>query len=137
MFFFFLKINQTVSQSVILNIVLTHTKPCESLIRLVQLAITSTDEQKMTLQQIKDWLKNNYPYYRSQTTRWENSLRRCLSHNDCFSKIPGVKGNGKKNCFWVMHEDAQHMFENGSYRRRAKRFRLQTNKKPQAPNVAK
>ena len=57
----FLKVDQTVSQSVISNSILTHTKPSESLIRLVQLAITSSDEQKMTLQQIKDWLKEKLP----------------------------------------------------------------------------
>ena len=60
----FLKVNQRV----ISNGALIHTKPYESPIRLVQIAITSSDEQKMILQQVREWLKNNYRYYRSETT---------------------------------------------------------------------
>ena len=67
---------------------------------------------------------DRFPYYRNNTQRWQNSLRHNLSFNDCFIKIPRRPDRPGKGSYWALHPMCGDMFENGSFLRRRKRFKL-------------
>ena len=67
---------------------------------------------------------DRFPYYRQNTQRWQNSLRHNLSFNDCFIKIPRRPDRPGKGSYWALHPMCGDMFENGSFLRRRKRFKL-------------
>lgn len=51
-------------------------------------------------------------------------MRHNLSFNDCFVKIPRRPDRPGKGAYWALHPAALDMFENGSFLRRRKRFKL-------------
>lgn len=88
------------------------------------MAIRSSGEQMMTLNEIYRWITDRFPYYRNNVQRWQNSLRHNLSFNDCFIKIPRRPDRPGKGSYWALHPMCGDMFENGSFLRRRKRFKL-------------
>ncbi|KAK9758698.1 Forkhead domain [Popillia japonica] len=78
----------------------------------------------LPLSEIYRFITDRFPYYRRNTQRWQNSLRHNLSFNDCFIKIPRRPDRPGKGAFWALHPSALDMFENGSFLRRRKRFKL-------------
>lgn len=99
-------------------------KPPYSYIALTAMAIQSSEEKMLPLSEIYKWITSNFPYYRENTQRWQNSLRHNLSFNDCFVKIPRNASGKGKGCYWALHPKCAGMFENGSFLRRRKRFKL-------------
>lgn len=51
-----------------------YSKPPYSYATLILLAINSTDDKKMTLQDIYKWIETNYPYYQKCKKAWKVSL---------------------------------------------------------------
>ncbi|XP_076878996.1 forkhead box A sequence [Brachyhypopomus gauderio] len=100
-----------------------HAKPPYSYISLICMAIQQSPEKKLTLNEIYDWIRQLFPYYRQNQQRWQNSIRHSLSFNDCFVRVPRSPGSPGKGSFWTLHPDSGNMFENGCYMRRQKRFR--------------
>lgn len=88
------------------------------------MAIWSSPEKMLPLSDIYRFISERFPYYRKNTQRWQNSLRHNLSFNDCFIKIPRRPDRPGKGAFWALHPAALDMFENGSFLRRRKRFKL-------------
>lgn len=88
------------------------------------MAIWSSPEKMLPLSDIYRFITDNFPYYRRNTQRWQNSLRHNLSFNDCFIKIPRRPDRPGKGAYWALHPAAFDMFENGSLLRRRKRFKL-------------
>lgn len=88
------------------------------------MAIWSSPEKMLPLSDIYRFISARFPYYRKNTQRWQNSLRHNLSFNDCFIKIPRRPDRPGKGAFWALHPAALDMFENGSFLRRRKRFKL-------------
>lgn len=88
------------------------------------MAIWSSPEKMLPLSDIYRFIIERFPYYRRNTQRWQNSLRHNLSFNDCFIKIPRRPDRPGKGAYWALHPDALDMFENGSFLRRRKRFKL-------------
>ncbi|KAK7074182.1 Forkhead box protein B1 [Halocaridina rubra] len=99
-------------------------KPPYSYISLTAMAIWNSPEKMCTLSEIYKFIMDNFPYYRKNTQRWQNSLRHNLSFNDCFIKIPRRPDRPGKGAYWTMHPSAMNMFENGSFLRRRKRFKI-------------
>ncbi|XP_014667886.1 PREDICTED: forkhead box protein B1-like [Priapulus caudatus] len=98
-------------------------KPPYSYISLTAMAIQSSTEKMMSLNEIYKFIMDNFPYYRTNTQRWQNSLRHNLSFNDCFIKIPRRPDRPGKGSYWALHPHCGEMFENGSFLRRRKRFK--------------
>ncbi|XP_037553661.1 forkhead box protein B1-like [Nematolebias whitei] len=99
-------------------------KPPYSYISLTAMAIQSCPEKMLPLSDIYRFIMDRFPYYRDHTQRWQNSLRHNLSFNDCFIKIPRRPDQPGKGSFWALHPNCGDMFENGSFLRRRKRFKV-------------
>uniref|UniRef100_A0A3Q2C8R8 Forkhead box B2 n=1 Tax=Cyprinodon variegatus TaxID=28743 RepID=A0A3Q2C8R8_CYPVA len=99
-------------------------KPPYSYISLTAMAIQNSPEKMLPLSDIYKFIMDRFPYYRENTQRWQNSLRHNLSFNDCFIKIPRRPDQPGKGSFWALHPDCGDMFENGSFLRRRKRFKV-------------
>ncbi len=98
-------------------------KPPYSYIALITLAIMSKNETKATLAEICQYIRESFPYYRENCKQgWENSIRHNLSLNQCFQKLPREQGKPGKGHYWVIDPGARHMFDDGSYRRRKRRY---------------
>ena len=104
-------------------------KPPYSYIALTAMALMHCPERMLPLSEIYKFIMDNFPYYRKNTQRWQNSLRHNLSFNDCFIKIPRRPDRPGKGAYWTLHPKAIQMFENGSLLRRRKRFRLEEEEK--------
>ncbi|XP_013397763.1 forkhead box protein B1 [Lingula anatina] len=100
-------------------------KPPYSYIALTAMAIQSSAEKMLPLSDIYKFIMDKFPFYRENTQRWQNSLRHNLSFNDCFIKIPRRPDRPGKGSYWALHPMCGDMFENGSFLRRRKRFKLQ------------
>lgn len=104
-------------------------KPPYSYISLTAMAIWSSSEKMLPLNEIYRFITDRFPYYRKNTQRWQNSLRHNLSFNDCFIKVPRRPDRPGKGAYWALHPQAFDMFENGSLLRRRKRFKLHRTQK--------
>lgn len=99
-------------------------KPPYSYIALITMAIESTSAKRATLAEICGFIRDRYDYYRDNCKQgWENSIRHNLSLNDCFMKLPREQGRPGKGHFWVIDPGARRMFDDGSYRRRKRRYK--------------
>ncbi|XP_064620632.1 forkhead box protein B1-like [Lineus longissimus] len=105
-------------------------KPPYSYIALTAMAIQSSGEKMLPLSDIYKFIMDRFPFYRDNTQRWQNSLRHNLSFNDCFIKIPRRPDRPGKGSYWALHPCCGDMFENGSFLRRRKRFKIQSRQGP-------
>ena len=99
-------------------------KPPYSYIALITMALESSKDGMLTLNEIYQFIMDKFTYFRDNQQRWQNSIRHNLSLNDCFIKIPRAHGRPGKGNYWALHPACGDMFSNGSFLRRAKRFKL-------------
>lgn len=105
-------------------------KPPYSYIALITMSLESASSGMMTLNEIYAFIMNRFPYFKTNQQRWQNSIRHNLSLNDCFVKVPRGPGKPGKGNYWALHPSCGDMFSNGSFLRRAKRFKLSRQSKP-------
>ncbi|KAH8860515.1 Forkhead box protein N3 [Schistosoma japonicum] len=63
-------------------------KPNYSYTHLIFMAIESTPQKCMTVNQIYNWCESNFPFYKHAGVGWKNSLRHNLSINKSFKRLP-------------------------------------------------
>ncbi|CAC5419388.1 Forkhead box protein L1 [Mytilus coruscus] len=103
----------------------TNKKPSHSYIAMISMAILSKPKKKMLLNDIYQYIMDNFPFYNNKEKAWRNSIRHNLSLNECFVKN-GRSNNGKGN-YWSIHLTCLEDFAKGDFRRRKARRRARKN----------
>lgn len=85
------------------------------------MAVLSKPDKKILLNDIYQYIMDNFPYYNNKEKAWRNSIRHNLSLNECFVKS-GRSDNGKGN-YWSIHPACIEDFAKGDFRRRQARRR--------------
>ncbi|VDM03978.1 unnamed protein product [Schistocephalus solidus] len=83
-------------------------KPPFSYAELIKEAIESSENQKMTLNEIYEWICAKFPYYRKISNGWKNSIRHNLSLNRSFRKVARSKDEPGRGSFWRVANDKLH-----------------------------
>ena len=121
-------------------------KPPFSYAQLIVQAITSAEDNKLTLRDIYVYISENYPYYKLEHRGWQNSIRHNLSLNPDFIKVlrpPDVPGKGS---FWVIDPSSELKFTEQAFRQRRQREvfcsktpydgELSTSSAPTSPSIS-
>lgn len=80
-------------------------KPPHSYASLIAEAILKAPEHKLSLSSIYTSIMDDYPYYRSRNSGWQNSIRHNLSLNKCFYKIERSDGEKGKGSWWTVRQE--------------------------------
>jgi hypothetical protein len=102
-------------------------KPPYSYASLIAQAILASRFKKLTLGEIYQWIMNTYPYYQSENSGWQNSIRHNLSLNRCFVKLDKSSGShvnssGSKGSYWGIDETLMgELNDDGLFKRRKHR----------------
>ncbi|RNA10417.1 Forkhead box J3 [Brachionus plicatilis] len=84
-------------------------KPPYSYVNLITFAINSTPKRKMTLNEIYQWIAENFNYYKNAGNGWKNSIRHNLSLNKCFRRVQRAKDDPGKGSYWTIDNSYQDL----------------------------
>ncbi|KAG2231585.1 hypothetical protein INT48_003685 [Thamnidium elegans] len=86
-------------------------KPPFSYATLIAHAILSSEYRKLTLNEIYQWISEQYPCYSMNDHRWQNSIRHNLSLQKAFSKLDRTTTSPSgKGCFWTILPGYEQQF---------------------------
>uniref|UniRef100_A0A665XDM8 Si:ch211-145o7.3 n=1 Tax=Echeneis naucrates TaxID=173247 RepID=A0A665XDM8_ECHNA len=71
-------------------------KPPYSFSSLIFMAIEDSPNKRLPVKGIYDWIVNNFPYYRTASGGWRNSVRHNLSLSKSFCRIQRDKGQVRR-----------------------------------------
>ncbi|XP_030746091.1 uncharacterized protein LOC115874930 [Sitophilus oryzae] len=108
-------------------------KPPFSYATLICMAM-GKNGNKMTLNAIYHWIRENFLYYRKAHPSWQNSIRHNLSLNKCFIKQARSKNEPGKGGFWRL--DLERLEESRRSKRRSS-LTVRTPKNGQNMNLKK
>uniref|UniRef100_A0A3Q0RRA6 Forkhead box protein G1 n=1 Tax=Amphilophus citrinellus TaxID=61819 RepID=A0A3Q0RRA6_AMPCI len=78
-------------------------KPPYSFSSLIFMAIEDSPEKRLPVKDIYEWIVNNFPYYRTATGGWRNSVRHNLSLSKSFRRIQRDKSQSVgKGSLWCV-----------------------------------
>ncbi|KNE63636.1 hypothetical protein AMAG_08739 [Allomyces macrogynus ATCC 38327] len=77
-------------------------RPPYPLATVIAHAIVSTPAKRATLAEIYAWMVETYPYYRTCTTNWKNTVRHTLSVNKGFVRLDKTIHHLGKGCYWTL-----------------------------------
>eukprot|EP00158_Paraphelidium_tribonemae_P003858 Partr_v1_DN26417_c0_g2_i3_m23673 putative Transcription factor len=77
-------------------------KPPFSYASLISEAILSSENRKLTLSKIYQFIMEKYAYYRHVHGGWQNSVRHNLSLNNAFQKVPRGESDFGKGMYWTV-----------------------------------
>ncbi|XP_074660252.1 uncharacterized protein LOC141912764 [Tubulanus polymorphus] len=85
-------------------------RPPFSYMHLVMLAINSTTDKRMTLQEIYRWIETTFPYFKYHAKAgWKNSIRHNLSLYNIFVREPAINADDNntksKLSYWTIKTD--------------------------------
>ncbi|KAG1053679.1 hypothetical protein G6F46_006734 [Rhizopus delemar] len=97
-------------------------RPPFSYSSLIAQAILESENVRMTLRDIYNWIINKYPaLYNANDTGWQNTIRHNLSLNRCFKKVPKneLDEHKGKGGYWTIDSNYMEKFKNGAFVRGA------------------
>ncbi|KPP60760.1 hypothetical protein Z043_121213 [Scleropages formosus] len=79
-------------------------RPPYSYMAMIQFAINSKKNRRMTLKEIYTWIENHFPYFRNVAKPgWKNSIRHNLSLHDMFLRESSSDG---KTSYWTIRPES-------------------------------
>ncbi|KAJ7043519.1 hypothetical protein C8F04DRAFT_991723 [Mycena alexandri] len=90
-------------------------RPHHSYAALIGQAILSSQDHRLTLQEIYEWIVIVYPHFKRGERTWMNSIRHVLSTTVHFRKISRERSAGRSH--WAIFDEDLHCFIDGGYRK--------------------
>lgn len=82
-------------------------KPGFSYAQLIGMAILQSPNRRLSLSQIYKWISDNFAFYRSNESGWQNSIRHNLSLHKSFIKMERPKEDPGKGSYWAVEPGAE------------------------------
>ncbi|PGH11316.1 hypothetical protein AJ79_04932 [Helicocarpus griseus UAMH5409] len=92
-------------------------KPPYSYATMIAQAIFSTEEEKLTLSNIYNFITERYAFYRHTNSGWQNSIRHNLSLNKAFQKVPRRTDEPGKGMKWQIAPEFRQEYWNKQARK--------------------
>ncbi|KAK0399224.1 hypothetical protein QR680_002947 [Steinernema hermaphroditum] len=101
-------------------------KPAYAFSAIIALALKNSPDGRMPVWKIYAFILEHYPYYRTATEAWRNSVRHSLSKNGSFEKCPKEEGDKKDANQWRMIKGKESAVEKeiAKYRMSEKHHRM-------------
>ncbi|XP_050535323.1 uncharacterized protein LOC126902277 [Daktulosphaira vitifoliae] len=81
-------------------------RPTYSYSCLIAMALKNSSTGSLPVSEIYNFMCKHFPYFKTASSGWKNSVRHNLSLNKCFEKIEkpiGSTGAPRKGCLWTMN----------------------------------